>query len=153
MFEAYRGHGSNIGSNGQPEPRPVVAVLPPTALGVPDAPSPGRMQAGNVRPSNIFAWRVVAIGLRPAALVGYDPANRVAAGVRREGSEVLAGLCTINPDLGVLTGLDLGAAQLAAEAAAATGVPYVAVLAYPDLERVWAAQHKSGIGSFSLARH
>ena len=37
----------------------------------------------------------------------------------------------------VATGLALGAEQLGAEAASATGVPYVAVLPYPDPDTVW----------------
>jgi uncharacterized phage-like protein YoqJ len=37
----------------------------------------------------------------------------------------------------VLTGLGLGAEQLAAEAAAEAGVPYVAVLPYPDPGSQW----------------
>ncbi len=44
-----------------------------------------------------------------------------------------------DPDILVLTGLGLGAEQLAAEAAATAGVPYTAALAYPDPERVWPA--------------
>src|SRR5206468_1447587 len=40
-------------------------------------------------------------------------------------------------DLVVLTGLGLGAEQLAAEAAVAADVPFVAVLPFPDQESVW----------------
>jgi uncharacterized phage-like protein YoqJ len=45
----------------------------------------------------------------------------------------------MHPDLVVLTGLGLGAEQLAAEAAVAADVPFVAVLAFPDQESVWSA--------------
>jgi uncharacterized phage-like protein YoqJ len=77
--------------------------------------------------------------LRPPALGGYDPTNPVASGVRRKLTEILSGLRAIHPDILVLTGLGLGAEQLAAEAAAMAGVPYAAVLAYPAPERVWPA--------------
>lgn len=42
----------------------------------------------------------------------------------------------------VLTGLGLGAEQLAAEAAEAAGVPYVAVLPYPDPDSQWPASSR-----------
>ena len=45
----------------------------------------------------------------------------------------------MHDDLVVMTGLGLGAEQLGAEAAAAAGVPYVAVLAFPDPDSVWPA--------------
>ena len=51
--------------------------------------------------------------------------------------EVFAAKRVLHPDLVVLTGLGLGAEQLAAEAAVAAGVPFVAVLPYPDPDGVW----------------
>ena len=76
---------------------------------------------------------------------GYD-ANRVADGVRNQMEAVLRAKHQLHPDLVVLTGLGLGAEQLGAEAAAAGGIPYVAVLPYPEQERVWprAAQDHYG---------
>lgn len=75
--------------------------------------------------------------MRPPALGGYDPSNPIASRVRRKLTEMLTGLRAIHPDILVLTGLGLGAGQLAADAAALSGVPYVAVLAYPEPERMW----------------
>jgi hypothetical protein len=115
---------------------------PPVALGAPDAPSPGRAAAAYDDLSSLAGWRLVAFGLRPPALGGYDPTNPVASGVRHKLTEILSGLRAIHPDILVLTGLGLGAEQLAAEAAAVAGVPYAAVLAYPDTERVWPASTK-----------
>jgi ribonuclease HI len=80
--------------------------------------------------------RLVVTGLRPPELGGYDD-NPVAVGVRAKLTEILAAKREMHDDLVVLTGLGLGAEQLGAEAAAATEVPYVAVLAYPDPDSVW----------------
>ena len=110
---------------------------PPTALGEPDTKGPGRAPATDGRLSGVSGWRVVALGLRPPALGGYDPTNPVAAAVRRKLKEALTGWLAIHPDVVVLTGLGLGAEQLVAEAATQAGVPYVAVLAYPDQESAW----------------
>ncbi|CAN5216568.1 hypothetical protein BH24ACT1_BH24ACT1_11550 [soil metagenome] len=80
--------------------------------------------------------RVAIAGHRPPELGGYDP-NPVAERVRTKLVEILAATIEIRPDLVVLTGLGLGAEQLGAEAAARAGVPYVAVLAFPNQESVW----------------
>jgi uncharacterized phage-like protein YoqJ len=80
--------------------------------------------------------KVVVTGLKPPGLGGYDD-NATAARVRAKLAEILAAKRRIDPDLTVLTGLGLGAEQLAAEAAASEGIPYVAVLAFPGVERVW----------------
>jgi uncharacterized phage-like protein YoqJ len=61
----------------------------------------------------------------------------VADGVRTRLTEILEAKKAMQPDAVVLTGLGLGAEQLGAQAAAAAGVPYVAVLAYPGQESVW----------------
>ncbi|HEX7167080.1 MAG TPA: SLOG family protein [Acidimicrobiales bacterium] len=110
------------------------ATLPPDAADLPaadvvtgpGAPDP-RVPAGR---------RVVVGGHRPPELGGYDD-NPLAAKVRAKLAEVLAAKRTMYDDLVVMTGLGLGAEQLAAEAAAAAGVPYVAVLPYPEPDSVW----------------
>ena len=79
---------------------------------------------------------LLAAGLRPPAMGGYGP-NAVADGVRRKLAEVLVAKTQLHPDLVVLTGMGLGAEQLAAEAAIDAGVPYVAVLAFPGQDTVW----------------
>jgi uncharacterized phage-like protein YoqJ len=86
--------------------------------------------------------RLVAIGHRPPALGGYDE-NPVAGGVRRRVAEILAAKIQVHGDLVVLTGLGLGAEQMAAEAALAGGVPFVAVLPYPDQDSVWPAPSRA----------
>jgi ribonuclease HI len=87
------------------------------------------------------AWRpagrsVVVLGLQPPGLGGYDE-NVVSAGVRRQLAEIIEAKHKLDPDTVVLTGLRLGAETLGAEAARLAGVPYVAVLPYPDPDAKW----------------
>jgi hypothetical protein len=105
---------------------------PPTELGPADLPSgPGapdpRVPAGR---------KLVVIGHKPADLFGYEE-NLLTAELRRRMTDVVEAKATLHDDLVVLTGLGLGAEQLGAEAAAKAGVPYVAVLPYPDPDSVW----------------
>jgi ribonuclease HI len=80
---------------------------------------------------------VLVTGHRPPELGGYEPDNPVAADVRRRLGEILAAKSALRPETIVVTGLQLGAEQLAASAAAAAGVPYVAVLPYPQSDGQW----------------
>lgn len=80
--------------------------------------------------------RMVVTGHRPPDLGGYDD-NAIGREVRRRLEEIVRAKRELHDDLVVLTGLGLGAEQLAAEAALAAEVPYVAVLPYPDPESVW----------------
>ncbi|HEX8770468.1 MAG TPA: SLOG family protein, partial [Acidimicrobiales bacterium] len=101
----------------------------PSDLGPPDTPGPSdsRAPAGHL---------LVVAGHRPPALGGYD-ANPVADRVRTKVAEILRAKREIQPDLVVMSGMGLGAEQLAVEAAADAAVPYVAVLPYPDPDSVW----------------
>ena len=103
----------------------------PPDLGPPDAPG-----AGAADPRLPVGRLLAVTGHRPPDLGGYD-ANEVADGVRLELAELLAAKRELHPDLVVLTGLGLGAEQLAAEAASEAGVPYVAVLPYPEPDTQW----------------
>jgi len=103
---------------------------PPADLGPADTPR------ADVDPRVPVGRRLVVAGHRPPALGGYDP-NPIADATRARMVEVLVAKRQLHPDLVVLTGLGLGAEQLGAEAAAAAGVRYVAVLAYPDPHSVW----------------
>src|SRR5437763_10675911 len=84
-------------------------------------------------------FRLVVGGHRPPDLGGYD-ANPTADRVRSQLAALLAAERQLHPDAVVLTGLGLGAEQLAAEAAAAAGVPYVVVLPYPEQDALWPAE-------------
>jgi len=105
-------------------------------------PTTGTPAAG---PAPGAAWnghRVVVLGHRPPDLGGYGD-NPVAAAVRRRLADILGGLRAVHPDLVVLSGLGLGAEQLAAEAASRTGIPYIAVLPFPDPDAVWPAESRA----------
>ena len=105
---------------------------PPEVLGPADTPGAG----GDVDP-RLPAGRLVAVvGHKPPDLGGYD-ANPVSEAVRAKLAEILAAKREVEPNLVVLTGLRLGAEQLAAEAAQEAGVPYVAVFPYPDPDSQW----------------
>jgi len=121
----------------------------PDDLGPPDA--PGAVAGDDAR---LPSGRLIAVtGHKPLELGGYGP-NPVADAVRARLAEVLAAKRQLHPDLVVLTGLGLGAEQLAAEAATEAGVPYVAVLAYPDPGSQWPAtsrRHFDGLVAGALS--
>jgi uncharacterized phage-like protein YoqJ len=102
----------------------------PEHLGPADLPGPA--PAGDIPPGHL----VVVTGARPPALGGYGD-NPTAGRIRDRLGEILMAKRQLHPDLTVLSGLGLGAEQLATEAAAAAGIPYVAVLAFPEPDSVW----------------
>ncbi|MEY2569201.1 MAG: hypothetical protein QOE35_3730 [Actinomycetota bacterium] len=112
------------------EPR--AGVEPPATLGPADIVANDKDP--RVPPGHVLA----VVGHRPPELGGYD-ANEVADGVLRRLTEIIDAKAQLQPDLVVVTGLGLGAEQLGAEAADRAGVPYVAVLPYPEQEKVWPA--------------
>lgn len=82
--------------------------------------------------------RLVVAGHRPPALGGYGD-NPTVRHVRQQLAGILEAKRSLQPDLVVLTGMGLGAEQLGAEAAVDAGVPYVVVLPYPEMDKVWSA--------------
>jgi len=102
----------------------------PEHLGPADLPAPAGREG--VPPGHL----VVVTGAKPPELGGYSD-NPTATRVRARLAEILAAKRELHPDLTVLTGLGLGAEQLGAEAATAAGIPYVALLAFPEPESVW----------------
>lgn len=94
--------------------------------------------AGTDRPYT--GWAVLVAGHRPPVL---DPDDPTAAGELVEALvEALAGLAAEHPDALVVTGLRRGAEQLGAEAAVGAGLPYVAVLPWPDPAAGWEPDHR-----------
>ncbi len=79
---------------------------------------------------------VVATGLRPTELGGWQE-NPTAARVRSKLAEIFSAKQLMYPHLTVATGLGLGAELLAAEAARSVGVPYIAVLPFPGVDKRW----------------
>ena len=117
----------------QPRSGTTASLAEPGALGPADLPSAGR-------DARLPAGRHVLItGHRPPELGGYGP-NAIADGVRRKLAEVLEAKRALHPDLMVISGLQLGAEQLGAEAAIETGTPLVVVQPYPAPEKVWPAE-------------
>jgi ribonuclease HI len=85
---------------------------------------------------------IVVAGLRPPGLGGYD-GGPIADAVRAQLLDILRAKHSLHPDALLLTGLGLGAEQLGAEAARTAGVPYVAVLPYPDPDSAWPAKSRA----------
>jgi ribonuclease HI len=81
----------------------------------------------------------VVLGAGAKELGGYDEDNPVADRARRQLVTILQAKQQMNPDLVVLTGMRLGAEMVAAEAAVEAGVPFIAVLPFPGMEKVWSA--------------
>ncbi len=111
---------------------------PPTNLGPADKAGVATLAATTPDARIPAGHRIVVGGLRPPALGGYGE-TPAAASVRKRLVEILAAKAKLHPDLVVVTGLALGAEQLGAEAAGRAGVPYVAVLAFPDQDARWPA--------------
>jgi ribonuclease HI len=79
---------------------------------------------------------IAVVGHRPPELGGYQE-NPVTLSVRRKMIDILRAKKELHPDLVVATGLGLGTEMLAAEAAAAAAVPFVAVLAFEGIDAKW----------------
>ena len=114
--------------------QPRTGDRPPTELGAPDV-----VDAGDARVPT--GYKLAVVGHRPPELGGYD-ANPTAEAVLRSITEIIDAKAQMHPDLVVLTGLGLGVEQLGAEAAERAGVPYVAVLPYPEQDSVWPASSR-----------
>ncbi len=139
-FRWVKGH-SNDAMNDLVDRLAVVAATTQTGqsgTGIPPVlgPADAVRSDGSRDPRLPPGHQLVVTGLRPPALGGYGD-NPTAAAVRSRLGEILAAQRQLHPDLVVLTGLGLGAEQLAAEGAAAHGIPYVAVLPFPGSEQLW----------------
>lgn len=108
---------------------------PPAELGPADTTPRGREA---LLEAPLPGHPVVVFGHRPPELGGYDT-NPVADAVREKLAEIFRAKHSMIEDLVVVTGLRLGAEMLAADAAVEAGVPFVAVLPYPDPEKMWPA--------------
>jgi ribonuclease HI len=122
----------------------------PTGLGPADVPARPRVSRGrpDARPSPStpsdqaqaempVGHLVVVGGLKPPMLGGYEE-NPTSDRVKAKLIEILVAKRSLHPDLIVVSGLGLGAEQLGAEAALESGIPFVGVLPFPGVERVWA---------------
>lgn len=105
---------------------------PPDDVGAPDVTGRDRVKAEDGPGGHL----VVVAGHRPTDLGGYEE-NETTRAVRDHLIDIIAAKRRMHPDLTVLTGMGLGAETLAAEAARDAGAPYVAVLAFPNLDSRW----------------
>jgi ribonuclease HI/uncharacterized phage-like protein YoqJ len=106
------------------------------------AAGPPAVEARHGRDARLPPGHLVAVfGHRPPELGGYEE-NPTAAAVRRHLADILSAQRELHPDLRVLTGLQLGAEQLGAEAARDASVPYVVVQPYPEPDRQWPASSR-----------
>jgi ribonuclease HI len=80
--------------------------------------------------------RIWVGGHRPADLGGHEE-NLTSGFIRTRLAEILWAKAGMHPDLIVVSGLNLGAETLGAEAALDSGVRLAVVLAYPDFDRLW----------------
>ncbi|MDH3704675.1 MAG: SLOG family protein [Acidimicrobiia bacterium] len=128
--------------SGRPEPLSDEEASPPSSR-----PSRG---GGRLEPP--AGRRVVVLGHRPPDIGGYE-SNPTADAIRQRLHDVIAAKSELHDDLVVLSGLRLGVEQLGAEAALAAGVPLVAVLPYPDPERVWPAAAQDRFRALCEAAH
>ncbi|MCX7621569.1 MAG: SLOG family protein, partial [Acidimicrobiales bacterium] len=113
---------------------------PPTELGDAKAVAARAMVAGDARAGGetfVEGYRVAVFGHRPNELGGEGEHNPLIDALRDHLVHLLDDLAARHADLVVLSGLRLGAEMTGAEAAVTCGVPFVAVLPYPDPETAW----------------
>lgn len=82
---------------------------------------------------------LLVTGHKPPEIGGYGP-NDTAKRILDKLTEIIAAKAELHPDLRVITSMGLGVEQLAAEAAISSGVPFTAILPYPDPQSVWPKQ-------------
>lgn len=133
--------GSGFPSELGPEDAPTKGAGSTSAAKSPTTSSPQPDPTGRNAP----AGHLVAVtGHRPPDIGGYDRPNPTADKILRRLGDILEAKAQMHSDLTVVTGLQLGSEQLGAEAAISAGLPFVAVLAFPDPSAVWpkAAQQR-----------
>lgn len=112
---------------------------PPTEVGPADEPggsASDKKKAGPSYTDGFDGHTLVVLGHKPTELGGYDP-NPTADAVRHRLADIIAAKRHLHPDLLVVSGLRLGAEQLGAEAAREVGVPYAALLPFPEPDAPW----------------
>jgi ribonuclease HI/uncharacterized phage-like protein YoqJ len=143
-FEWVKGHGGDemndiadrLAVAAAEDQRDANGTSVPDVIGPADAPERSAAARPDRDPRLPAGHLIGVFGLRPTELGGWD-ANPVSDAVSRRLQEVLAAKARMHPDLAVVSGLRLGAEMLGAEAAAAEGLPLVAVLPFPDADAPW----------------
>ena len=152
-FTWVKGHGSDP-MNDAVDRLAVEAALTQRGRSGEELPGPEDLGPADLpagRDAHLPPGRMVAVfGHRPPELGGYGE-NPTAAAVRDRLTEILRAKRELHPGLWLVTGLQLGAEQLAAEAARAADVPYVAVQPYPEPDNPWPAASRERYAD--LVRH
>jgi ribonuclease HI/uncharacterized phage-like protein YoqJ len=112
-------------------------VAPAAAAAASASTSATSATAASDRDRRLPARPLLAVfGHRPPQLGGYDD-NPIARDVIRRLREVVAAKRGMQPDLAVVSGLQLGAETLGAEVALEEGVPLIGVVAFPGFDAKW----------------
>ncbi len=112
---------------------------PPDTLGPADSNGSGS-EGDDVGPPVVVpalpGHAIAVFGHRPPELGGYDE-NMTTATLRRQLAEIFTAKAEMHPNLTIASGLRLGAETIAAEVALETDVPFVAVLPFPNPDKLW----------------
>ncbi len=112
----------------------------PTQIGEPDkvrrSTKTAAPAASAASGEHVDGRSIVVLGHQPPELGGYGE-NALTKRLILRIEQILRAKAELDPDLVVLTGLRLGAEQLGAQAARNAGIPYVAVLPFPDPDARW----------------
>tara|TARA_B110000116_G_scaffold42662_1_gene35086 strand:+ start:217 stop:1269 length:1053 start_codon:yes stop_codon:yes gene_type:complete len=96
-----------------------------------------RISADNKNFKETLTTHGVAIfGHRPPDIGGYGETS-TSLGIRRKLITILRAKAEMETKLEIVTGLSLGVEMLGAEAAAASGLPYVVILAFDGVDEKW----------------
>ncbi len=141
---------TQVGRDGVGMPADLGEADSPETAGAGGRSAGGRADAGSWRPTG----RCVAVlGMQPGSgSAGSGSAQDSSQDIgtsatRRRLAEILKAKKELDDDLVVLTGLRRGAETLGAEAAVASGLPYVVVLPYPNPAVRWPAVDRNHFAS------
>ncbi len=91
---------------------------------------------------------IAVFGHRPPELGGYDE-NLTTANLRRQLVEIFTAKLEMFPNLSVASGVRLGAETIAAEAALEADVPFIAVLPFPNPDKLWPSASRARFRSLT----
>ncbi|MFI5044893.1 MAG: ribonuclease H [Acidimicrobiales bacterium] len=111
-------------------------------LGPPDNPGATvKVLGGSAADSRVpEGWRLAVVGVRTESLGSSDVGRRL----RSRLAQILAAQRELHPELVVMTGLRQGTEMIGAGAAGDAGLPYIAVLPYPDPVAGWPVSERGG---------